>query len=222
LTFSFPVIKPAWSYDCPGCSVSLGSHRDSPRPVDPPRRSRASQAVLLRDGGVKANANAAFHHPARGCAPRATLGPLPPAAPTLKGLHPVRRGPMPPRWGWRGFFDAPRVGAPASRQPWAEGWNAVGVRAAVGPYPPRWRSRRVQPGGLTDISRWWSAARTAGHGVENGIRPGGAAEPCARYFPRPVRGAAVGGCGWVRVPVVRAGIGRRGGGGEERDANGAS
>ena len=54
----------------------------------------------------------------------------------------------------------------------------------------------MQPGGLTEISRWRSAARTTGHGVGNGIRPGGAAEPCARYFPRPVRGAAAGGCGF--------------------------
>jgi hypothetical protein len=34
---------------------------------------------------------------------------------------------MQPRWGWEHFFRGPRVGAPASRQPWAVGWNAVGV-----------------------------------------------------------------------------------------------
>src|SRR5947208_2595651 len=39
----------------------------------------------------------------------------------------VRRCGMQPRRGWESAFHNPRVGAPASRQPWAEGWNAVGV-----------------------------------------------------------------------------------------------
>ena len=60
------------------------------------------------------------------------------SAPTRKGWQPGRRGPRQPRWGWRGFFDAPRVGAPASRQTWADGWNAVGVRA--GRHPARRRA----------------------------------------------------------------------------------
>jgi hypothetical protein len=34
---------------------------------------------------------------------------------------------MQPRWGWTRFFHGPRVGAPASHQPWAGGWNALGV-----------------------------------------------------------------------------------------------
>src|SRR5260221_65298 len=35
-----------------------------------------------------------------------------------------------PRWGWVHCTFFPRVGAPASRQPWAVCWNAVGVLSA--------------------------------------------------------------------------------------------
>src|SRR5258706_9559106 len=50
------------------------------------------------------------------------------------------------------FFRNPRVGAPASRQPWAGGWNAVGVQegdaegAELCRYAERWNAIGVQAG----------------------------------------------------------------------------
>jgi hypothetical protein len=51
-----------------------------------------------------------LHQPQRGCINPAGGG---------DGCNPVGDGP---------FYRGPRVGARSSRQPWADGWNAVGVR----------------------------------------------------------------------------------------------
>ncbi len=78
----------------------------------------------------------AFHQSALGCARRATLGHRTNAAPTLKGLHPCRTADDATPLGLAPFFHAPRVGASASRQPWAGRWNAVGVQARRKARPP--------------------------------------------------------------------------------------
>ena len=53
-----------------------------------------------------------------------TLGASSRYAPTLKGLHP-RLPPLQPLQGCAGCAGQPRVAA--APQPWAEGWNTVGV-----------------------------------------------------------------------------------------------
>ena len=64
---------------------------------------------------------------------------------------------------------------------------------------------RIQPGGLTDISRWWSAARTTGHGGKTASAPAGRRKPGGPVpAPRPGRSR-----GWVRVPVVFAALHHR-------------
>ena len=65
-------------------------------------------------------------HPAQGCEERATLGTSPHPSSTPTGLHPLRRDGTP--LGFARIVSGPRVDAPASHQPWAGRWNAVGVR----------------------------------------------------------------------------------------------
>jgi hypothetical protein len=90
---------------------------------------------------------------------------------------PILRLVVQPRWGWKRGRREPRVGARASRQPWAWLWNAVGVQyppAPVPQMPRRPRQCREYQGARAGAANV-KGVRTAKKQIFKGVRPNGTA-----------------------------------------------